>query len=105
MVAPRRGEVWWGEIEDAKPRPFLVLSRDQAIPVLSRLLAAPVTRTIRGIPSELPLGIEEGLPVACVASFDNVTTIPKAVLVRPMGALRSERISEACAALRAATDC
>lgn len=105
MVVPRRGDVWWGEFPDQKPRPFLIIARDEAIQVLTRILAAPVTRTIRGIPTELPLGPEEGLPTECVASFDNVTPVPKAMLVRRLGALAPSRRSEPCEALRAATDC
>ena len=105
MVAPRRGDIWWGELPDQKARPFLVLTRDEAIDVLSRIIAAPVTRTIRGIPSEVPLGPEDGLPVECVASFDNVMPVPKAMLVRRLGALAPSRRQEPCEALRAATDC
>ena len=102
---PARGDVWWGEVPDARPRPYLVLTRDEAIPVLRRVLVAPVTRTIRGIPTEVPLGDREGLPTESVASFDNVMTVSKAVLVRRLGALGPERREEACVAMRAATDC
>lgn len=105
MVAPARGDVWWGEAPDVKARPYLVLTRDEAIPVLRRILVAPVTRTVRGIPTEVPLGPAEGLPIECVASFDNVVTMPLAHLVRRMGALAPGRREEPCEALRAATDC
>ena len=44
MSDPRRGEVWWGEIADVGRRPFLVMTRSAAIPVLNNVLAAPVTR-------------------------------------------------------------
>src|SRR3954468_9073021 len=53
---PRRGDIWWGEAPDQKGRPYLVLTRDEAIPVLRTVLAAPVTRTVRGIPTEVSLG-------------------------------------------------
>ena len=106
MVAePSRGEVWWGEAPDAKPRPYLVLTRDEAIPVLRRILVAPITRNVRGIPTELPLGPPEGLPTECVASFDNVVTLGKMLLVRRLGTLAPDRRREPCEALRAATDC
>lgn len=105
MVTPRRGDVWWGESPAFDPRPFLVLTRDEAIPVLERVVLAPVTRTIRGIPSELPLGPDDGLRSACVASFDNLVTLPKGSLVRRMGALAPARLREACDALRASMDC
>ncbi len=105
MTEPRRGEIWWGEIEDVGRRPFLVMTRSAAIPVLTSVLAAPVTRTVRGIPSELPLGPEDGMPSECAASFDNLRVVPKAYLVEPVCALGSLRIQEACEALRVATGC
>jgi mRNA interferase MazF len=102
---PARGEVWWGETPDDKGRPYLILTRDEAIPVLRTILVAPVTRRIRGIPTEVAIGPEEGLPTDGVASLDNVLTFPKAMLVRRVGALAPERRSEPCEALKAATDC
>jgi len=102
---PTRGEVWWGEAPHAKGRPYLVLTRDEAIPVLRTLLVAPITRTIRNIPTEIPLGDEEGLPAESVAAFDSVTTFPRAMLVRRIGALPLGRTHELCEALAAAVDC
>lgn len=101
----RRGEVWWGELEGVGRRPFLVMTRTAAIPVLNGLLAAPLTRTIRGIPSELRLGPPDGMPAECAASFDNLRVVPKANLVERACALDEVRLAEACAALRAAVDC
>ena len=105
MIEPARGEVWWGEAPDEKGRPYLVLTRDEAIPVLRTILVAPVTRTVRGIPTEVPLGPEEGLAMEGVAALDNVLTFPKSMLVRRIGALAAGRIAEPCEALRAAVDC
>jgi mRNA interferase MazF len=105
VTEPARGEVWWGEIADVGRRPYLVLTRDIVIPVLRRVVVAPVTKTIREIPSELLLGREEGLDVECVASMDNVLTLSKSILVQRIGALGSERIHELCEALSAAVDC
>ncbi len=99
-----RGEIWWGET-DPKGRPFLILTRDEAIPVLRTVLVAPITRTIRHIPTEVPLGISEGLPVASAATMDNVFAIPKSMLVRRMGSLAPERQHELGEALSAAIDC
>jgi mRNA interferase MazF len=105
-VTIERGEVWWAETPDAsKGRPFLVLTRNEAIPVLRTLLVAPISRTIRRIPTEVPLGLSEGLPVASAATFDTVLTIPKAMLVRRMGALAPERHGELYEAFAAAIDC
>jgi mRNA interferase MazF len=105
VVIPARGEIWWGETPDAKGRPYLVLTRDEAVPVLRTILVAPITRTIRGIPTEVPVGEPEGLHADGVASLDNVLAFPTSLLVRRLGALAPERRDEPCAALRAATDC
>ena len=101
-----RGEIWWAETADSsKGRPFLVLTRNESIPVLRSLLVAPVTRTIRRIPTEVLLGISEGLPVASAASLDGVLAVPKSMLVRRIGALSPERHRELCEAFAAAVDC
>lgn len=102
MVA--RGEVWWGETPDEKGRPFLVVSRDAANAVMQRVLVAPVTTRIRGLPSELTLGGDEGLPTESVASFDNLRPFPQAMLVRRLGSL-GPRQHEICRAAGAALDC
>jgi len=105
VVALAWGEIWWTERPEEGPRPYLILTRDEAIPVLSRVLAAPVTRTIRSIPTELLLGTEEGLQVACVASLDNITVLPKGHMTRRMGALARTRRHELCQAIAAAVGC
>ena len=102
---PGRGEVWWGEIEDLGRRPFLVMTRSAAIPVLNNVLAAPVTRTVRNIPTEVPLGPDDGMPTECAASFDNLRVVAKAYLVDRICVLGSARLSQACTALRIAIDC
>ena len=105
MTEQRRGEVWWGEIEGLGRRPFLVMTRTAAIPVLQSVLAAPVTRTIRDIPTELRLGTSDGMPTECVASFDNLRVVAKAYLIERQCTLDPMRLTEACAALRVAVDC
>ena len=55
MSVPRQGEVWWAETEQAR-RPVLVVTRSEAVEVLIGIVVAPVTRTVRGIPTEIPLG-------------------------------------------------
>ncbi len=102
---PRRGEVWWAEIEDVGRRPFLVMTRTAAIPVLNSVLAAPVTRTIRNIPTELLLGPDDGMPTECAASFDNLRVVPKSYLVDRVCTLDPTRLVEGCRAIRAAVDC
>jgi mRNA interferase MazF len=97
--------VWWGEIEDIGRRPFLVMTRSAAIPVLHSVLAAPVTRRVRHIPTELPLGRDDGMPTECAANFDNLRVVPKAYLVDRLCSLEPIQLVDACRALRAAVDC
>jgi len=101
---PRQGDVWWAEADD-KRRPVLVVTRNEAIPVLRRLVVAPVTRTVRGIPTEVALGAEEGLPVECAASFDNLQPVDRKVLTERIGALPATRRREVRSALDALADC
>jgi mRNA interferase MazF len=105
VTDPRRGEVWWGAIEEVGRRPFLVMTRTAAIPVLNSVLAAPVTRTVRDIPTELLLGPDDGMPTECAASFDNLRVVPKSYLVDRLCTLDPVRLVEACRAMRAAVDC
>jgi mRNA interferase MazF len=96
--------VWWAEAE-GKRRPVLVITRDEAIPVLRRLVVAPVTRTVRRIPTEVALGAGEGLPVDCAASFDNLQPVNRHLLTERIGALAAGRRREVCDALDALADC
>jgi mRNA interferase MazF len=100
-----RGEVWWVEHPDAGRRPACVLTRQAAIPVLNSVLVAPATRTIRGIPTEVTLTREDGMPDDCALSFDNLTSVPKALLTTRITSLPEARLDELCLALRAATGC
>ena len=100
---PRQGEVWWAEAE-VKRRPVLIVSRSEAIPVLGWVVVAPVTRTVRRIPTEIPLGHEEGLPAPCAASFDNLVPVRRSLLTDRVGALASARL-RICEALGAMADC
>lgn len=103
MVA--RGEIWWGETPDQKGRPFLVVSRDGANAVMAKVLVAPVTTRIRSVPSELPLGPGDGLPHDCVATFDNLQPMPKAMLVRRLGSLDAVRCHLLCDVAAATLGC
>jgi len=100
-----RGEVWWVEHPEAGRRPACVLTRQAAIPVLGAVLVAPATRTVRGIPTEVPLTRGDGMPADCALSFDNLTTVPKGLLTTRITSLSEARLDELCAALRAATGC
>lgn len=88
----------------AGTRPVVVLTRDVAIPYLTNVTVVPVTRTIRGIPSELRLGPTEGLKVDSVASCDNITTIPASLLAARIGELSPMLLRDLAAAVRLAID-
>jgi len=103
VVTMRQGDIWWLESETER-RPVLVVTRSAALPFLQRVVVAPVTRTIRGIRSEILLDEAEGLPQPCVASFDNLTTVATSNLTQYVGTL-GVRHDELCRALRFATAC
>ncbi len=76
-----RGDIIWADLgPPAGRRPVCVLTRDAAIAVLTAITCAPITRTIRGIRSEVELGPPEGLPDQSVISCDNLITIPVTLL-------------------------
>jgi mRNA interferase MazF len=100
-----RSEIWWVEHPDAGRRPFLVLTRQAAIPVLNALLAAPATRTIRQIPTEVVLNTGDGMPEECALSLDNLTLVPKELFRTRVTRLSVERMSEVCRALTLASGC
>jgi mRNA interferase MazF len=100
-----RGDVCWVELPDEKRRPGVVLTRPEAIPVMRRVTVAYLTRTIRDIPTEVRLGPGDGMPEECVASLDNVHTVPRFLLSEPMTTLSGARMHEVCRALAIATGC
>jgi mRNA interferase MazF len=103
VVIPRQGEIWWAEAED-KRRPVLVVTRSEAVLVLTWVVVAPVTRTVRNIPTEISVGPDEGLSVASAASFDNLQPIRRTFLTERVGSLAHPRAG-ICRALSALADC
>lgn len=102
---PVRGEVWWYEHPAASARPVLVLTRSAACPVLNQLLAVPATRTVRGIPTEVSLGADHGMPVDCVLTLDNVTLVRPEFCTTRITVLDTTVMHQVCRALADATDC
>lgn len=102
-MTPSQGELWWAEAED-KRRPVLVVTRSEAVPVLRWIIVAPVTRTVRGIPTEIPLGPAQGLGDPSAATLDNLQPIRRSFLTRRIGVLAQPRAA-ICEALRALADC
>ncbi len=93
------------ETPNDKRRPVLVVSRNEAIPVLNNVVVAPVTSTIRSIPTCIPVGPNEGIDHGSVASFDNLAAVPKAVLTTRLGTLGLSGRRLMGEALRALADC
>ncbi len=100
-----RGDIAWFEPPELSRRPVLVLTRDPVIPYLNQLVAAPLTRTIRDIPTEVHLGEADGVPVECVVSLDNVFSVRPAFLTERITSLGPARMAEVCVALRRAVGC
>lgn len=84
---------------------MLVLTRSSAIPYLSRVTVAPITSTIRGVPSEVALGPEDGMKQPCAANLHNVVTVNQQNLGRRLAQLSPRRMREVCAALVFALGC
>jgi mRNA interferase MazF len=98
--AVNRGDVCWYTFKTPdKKRPVLVLTRDSAIAVLNTVTIAPITSTIRSIPTELILTEEDGLPSACAANFDSLQTVPKANIGNRITRLNSRRMKETATAI------
>ena len=88
-----------------KQRPVVVLTRGSAIGYLSAVTVAPITSTIRGVPSEVRLTEADGMKGECAVNLHNVVTVSKAHLGRRVGMLSSERLREICGALGFALGC
>jgi mRNA interferase MazF len=88
-----------------KPRPVLILTRSSAIGYLSRVTIAPITSSIRGVPSEVAIGEEDGLKQPCVVNLHNVVTVAKDRIGRRAARLGDERMREVCRALDFALGC
>ena len=83
----------------------MVLTREQAIPRLRNVVVALVTRTIRGIDTEVVIGPADGMPVECAISLDNLRTVPRVLLTETITQLDAARMDEVCRALARAVAC
>ena len=103
MAEPNRGEVWWMEHPEAGRHPACILTRQAAIPVLRTLIVVPATTRVRGIPTEVHLGPNDGMPRECVLTLDDIGPIPKSLLTERITRLSPAKLGELCAALDVAT--
>lgn len=88
-----------------KTRPVVVLTRNSAIPSLSMVTVAPVTSTIRGVPSEVVLDEGDGMKGRCAVNLYNTVTVQQNRLGKYLSRLSPVRMTEVCAALRFALGC
>ena len=101
-----RGDIWlYRYAPPDKRRPVLVLSRQDAIDVLSTVIVAPITSTRHGIESEVDLGVDHGLKKPCAANLDHVTTVKKSDLRRYVYTLPPALMAAVCRALAVASGC
>ncbi len=93
MARVRRGEVrWYRFSRPDKNRPVVILTRDSVLEYLGEATVAPITRTVRGIPSEVVLGPEDGLPETCAVNLDHVQTVSKGRLGNVITTLTGRRL-------------
>ena len=99
---PKRGEVWLAELD--KIRPVVVMTRDPMGRLLNAVLVAPVTSTVRGVSTEVPVGAQDGIKRTSVANVDNLQLVARDRLVRQVGRASPSTMSSLCAALSIAVD-
>jgi mRNA interferase MazF len=101
----KRGEVRWYRFSSPdKRRPVLILTRGGVISWMNEVTVAPVTSTVRGIPSEVLLGRADGMPRECAVNCDHIQTVAKNRLGKVITALGREKLSELSRAVRFALD-
>ena len=100
-----RGDVYFCEHPDGGRRPVLVLTRSAAIPVLKRVTVASISRTVRGIPTEVNLDEDDGMPARCAVSLDNINDVWQAMLTKRVTTLGPGRMAQVCVALAIAVGC
>lgn len=105
MARLRRGEVrWYAFARPDKKRPVVILTRDSVLEYLGEATIAPITRTVRGIPSEVPLGTDDGMPEPCAVNLDHVQTVARGRLGALVTTLSTQRMAEIREALLFALD-
>jgi mRNA interferase MazF len=95
---------WYTFSQPDKKRPILILTRDSAIQVLGEVTIAPLTTTIRDIPSEVSLTETDGMPKACAINLDHIQTVSKGRIGTLITTLNDERMTQVGRALRFALD-
>jgi len=101
-----RGEIRLYRFASAdRERPVVILTRSSAIPYLANVTVAPITSTIRSVPSEVVLNVEDGMKSPCAVNLHNAVTVSKERLGKRVAQLQANRMNEICAALRFSLGC
>jgi mRNA interferase MazF len=101
-----RGEIWlYAFPRPDKRRPVVILSRQEVIPLLDTVMVAPITSRVRGAPSEVVVGVGEGLKHDSAVNLDHVQTVAKSRLRTFVGTLGRDKMARVCRALGIATGC
>lgn len=101
MVEPKQGEIWWADLPiPVGRRPVLILTRSVALPHLTNVTVAPLTRTVRHIKAEAVISPADGVPELSAANMDNLLTIPKHRLDRRITTVSAETMADVHRAIR-----
>ncbi len=101
-----RGEIWlYAFRAPDKRRPVLIISRQKLLDVLETATVVPITTRLHGSPTEVELGVEDGLKSPSCANLANIQTVRQRDLARYVGTVRHEKMSDVCRALAIASGC
>ena len=111
MAGILRGNIHWADLnpvigsEQGSLRPVLILSRQDVIGLIDTVIVAPITTTIYGVPSEVIVGIDQGLKHDSAVNLDHIQTVSASKLNRYIGSLDERMMAKVCLALMIATGC
>jgi mRNA interferase MazF len=102
---PGWAELWWVDLDPAGRRPAVVLTRPEAVERLPRILVAPASTTVRGLPTEVHLDEEDGAPKPCVVQLDSPELVDPRMCTEFISRLSASRWHEICTAMATAINC
>ena len=101
----KRGEVHWLELPDLGRRPVLVLTATDLAESLDRLVVAGLSTTVRDVATEVPVGLDDGLPKDGAVNLVDLRVVPRSLLVERVTSLGPDKMHDVCAALAFSTGC
>jgi mRNA interferase MazF len=100
----KRGEVWLADV-GRKPRPVVIVTRDEVLDVRANVTVAEVTTQVRGLAVEVPVDVDAGVQQSSVVNCDGLHTVSQRRLTQRLGAIDDAVLDEVCAAIAVALDC